>query len=94
MIYRQFSITLAAAMLLSLFVAMTITPAMCAVLLNIIKKPKWGQMLELALQKVRSAFSFLSVFNQVQSIFQSIGCGHRGYSIYNLPQFTYKLYSK
>lgn len=62
MIYRQFSITLAAAMLLSLFVAMTITPAMCAVLLKKHnKKPKWGQMLELALQKVRSAFSFLSV---------------------------------
>ncbi|MDA4467417.1 efflux RND transporter permease subunit, partial [Escherichia coli] len=52
MIYRQFSITLAAAMLLSLFVAMTITPAMCAVLLKKHnKKPKWGQALELALQK-------------------------------------------
>jgi len=31
MIYRQFSITLAAAMLLSLLVAMFITPALCAV---------------------------------------------------------------
>jgi multidrug efflux pump len=33
-IYRQFSITIVASMLLSVFVALTITPAMCASLLN------------------------------------------------------------
>src|SRR5262249_58957045 len=33
-IYRQFSITIVASMLLSVFVALTITPAMCASLLR------------------------------------------------------------
>jgi multidrug efflux pump len=33
-IYRQFSITLVTAMILSLFVALTFTPALCATLLK------------------------------------------------------------
>lgn len=61
MIYRQFSITLAAAMLLSLLVAMFITPALCAVLLKKqTQKPKWGQKLETLLEKVKVGFSFLA----------------------------------
>jgi len=59
MIYRQFSITLAAAMLLSLLVAMFITPALCAVLLKKqTQKPKWGQKLETLLEKIKVGFSF------------------------------------
>ena len=58
MIYRQFSITLVAAMLLSLLVAMFITPALCAVLLKTNSKPKWGQKLETLLEKVKVGFSF------------------------------------
>src|SRR5207302_4857942 len=33
-IYRQFALTIAAAMLLSVFVALTLTPALCATLLR------------------------------------------------------------
>jgi HAE1 family hydrophobic/amphiphilic exporter-1 len=33
-IYRQFSITIVAAMALSVFVALTLTPALCATLLK------------------------------------------------------------
>ncbi len=59
MIYRQFSITLAAAMLLSLLVAMFITPALCAVLLKKqTQKPKWGQNLRLCLKKLKLVLVF------------------------------------
>src|SRR3546814_12782998 len=37
-IYRQFSVTIASAMILSVLVAMTLTPAMCATLLTPIEK--------------------------------------------------------
>jgi multidrug efflux pump subunit AcrB len=37
-IYRQFSITIASAMLLSVLVAMTLTPALCASMLKPIEK--------------------------------------------------------
>jgi multidrug efflux pump len=41
-IYRQFSITIVASMLLSVFVALTVTPAMCASLLRPHKGPRRG----------------------------------------------------
>ncbi len=57
MIYRQFSITLVAAMLLSLIAAMMITPALCAVLLKKgHQKPVWGQYLENGVNRVKSLF--------------------------------------
>ncbi|NKF23516.1 efflux RND transporter permease subunit [Solimonas marina] len=37
-IYRQFSVTIASAMILSVFVAMTLTPALCATLLTPVEK--------------------------------------------------------
>src|SRR3546814_9700556 len=37
-IYRQFSVTIDSAMILSVLVAMTLTPAMCATLLTTIEK--------------------------------------------------------
>ncbi|WHP06173.1 multidrug efflux RND transporter permease subunit [Acinetobacter corruptisaponis] len=57
MIYRQFSITLVAAMLLSLIAAMMITPALCAVLLKKEhKKPVWGQYLENGVNRIKLLF--------------------------------------
>ncbi len=40
-IYRQFSITLVAAMILSLLVALILTPALCAIILKPSHKPVW-----------------------------------------------------
>ncbi|KYQ82916.1 multidrug transporter [Acinetobacter sp. NRRL B-65365] len=57
MIYRQFSITLVAAMLLSLIAAMMITPALCAVLLKKQQpKPVWGQYLERGVHRIKNLF--------------------------------------
>jgi multidrug efflux pump len=57
MIYRQFSITLVAAMLLSLIAAMMITPALCAILLKKQQqKPVWGHYLEYAVHWIKNVF--------------------------------------
>lgn len=66
MIYRQFSITLAAAMLLSLFVAMIITPAMCAVLLKKQHKNQNGdKCLSFLLKKSDQLLVFIGSFNPI-----------------------------
>ena len=56
-IYRQFSITLVAAMLLSLIAAMVITPALCAVLLKKQQdKPSWGHYFESGIDRIKTLF--------------------------------------
>ncbi|RZF55653.1 efflux RND transporter permease subunit [Acinetobacter halotolerans] len=56
-IYRQFSITLVAAMSLSLLVALILTPALCAILLKPQQqKAKWAQYFERGLARVRSFY--------------------------------------
>lgn len=61
MIYRQFSVTLVAAMLWSLFTAMVITPALCSLLLKSqTTKPGWGQKLDTGLNQLKTLLSRLS----------------------------------
>ncbi|ENW95565.1 efflux RND transporter permease subunit [Acinetobacter sp. NIPH 298] len=56
-IYRQFSITLVAAMSLSLLVALILTPALCAILLKPQQqKAKWAVYFERGLDRVRSFY--------------------------------------
>ena len=52
-IYRQFSITLVTAMLLSLCVAMFITPALCTLLLKPSSTPRWAVYVEYGLNHMR-----------------------------------------
>lgn len=60
-IYRQFSITLVAAMSLSLLVALILTPALCAILLKQQhQKAKWAQSFERGLDRVRAAYLALA----------------------------------
>lgn len=56
-IYRQFSITLVAAMSLSLLVALILTPALCAILLKPQQqKAKWAVYFERGLDRVRGFY--------------------------------------
>lgn len=56
-IYRQFSITLVAAMVLSLMVALILTPALCAVLLKPHKKSfKWAEWFNRKLDQLRDRY--------------------------------------
>ncbi|RKG31686.1 efflux RND transporter permease subunit [Acinetobacter guerrae] len=60
-IYRQFSITLVAAMALSLMVALILTPALCAVLLKPQKKQfRWAQWFNTSLEKLKTNYLVLS----------------------------------
>ncbi|HCK30463.1 MAG TPA: hydrophobe/amphiphile efflux-1 family RND transporter, partial [Acinetobacter ursingii] len=60
-IYRQFSITLVAAMALSLMVALILTPALCAVLLKPQNKQyRWAQWFNRSLDKLKSHYLTLS----------------------------------
>ncbi|WP_130803164.1 efflux RND transporter permease subunit [Acinetobacter ihumii] len=60
-IYRQFSITLVAAMALSLMVALVLTPALCAILLKAEKKQfKWAVYFNRALENLKTAYLNLS----------------------------------
>ncbi|WP_151980138.1 efflux RND transporter permease subunit [Acinetobacter guerrae] len=60
-IYRQFSITLVAAMALSLMVALILTPALCAVLLKPQKKKfRWAQWFNTSLEKLKTNYLILS----------------------------------
>lgn len=60
-IYRQFSITLVAAMALSLFVALILTPALCALLLKPQqKKAKWAIWFNIALDKIKQFYLKIS----------------------------------
>ncbi|MCU4414442.1 efflux RND transporter permease subunit [Acinetobacter sp. WU_MDCI_Axc73] len=60
-IYRQFSITLVAAMALSLMVALILTPALCAVLLKPQKKQfRWAQWFNRSLDKLKTHYLALS----------------------------------
>jgi len=56
-IYRQFSITLVAAMALSLLVALILTPALCAIILKPNPKPmRWATWFNLKLENLRQGY--------------------------------------
>lgn len=56
-IYRQFSITLVAAMALSLLVALILTPALCAIILKPNPKPmRWATWFNLKLESLRQGY--------------------------------------
>ena len=56
-IYRQFSITLVAAMVLSLFVALILTPALCAILLKPQhKKAKWAVWFDRQIERLKQIY--------------------------------------
>lgn len=59
-IYRQFSITLVAAMALSLLVALILTPALCAIILKPNPKPmRWATWFNLKLENLRQGYIHL-----------------------------------
>lgn len=60
-IYRQFSITLVAAMSLSLLVALILTPALCALLLKPQqKKAKWAVWFNSVIDKLKQSYIYIS----------------------------------
>ena len=60
-IYRQFSITLVAAMVLSLMVALVLTPALCAILLKPQNKQfKWAMWFNRSLENLKTRYLALS----------------------------------
>jgi multidrug efflux pump subunit AcrB len=69
-IYRQFSITLVAAMALSLMVALILTPALCAVLLKPQNKQyRWAQWFNRSLDKLKNHYLTLSKNPLILNIF-------------------------
>ena len=64
MIYRQFSITLVAAMALSLIVALILTPALCALILKPNPQPqRWAVWFNQKIEQLKSNIS--SLFRRV-----------------------------
>ncbi|HYL25984.1 MAG TPA: efflux RND transporter permease subunit [Burkholderiales bacterium] len=55
-IYRQFALTIAAAMLLSVFVALTLTPALCATLLRPTKKGRFARGFDAGFDHARRGY--------------------------------------
>jgi hydrophobe/amphiphile efflux-1 (HAE1) family protein len=55
-IYRQFALTIAAAMLLSVFVALTFTPALCATLLRASKKGRLARRFDAGFDQARTGY--------------------------------------
>jgi hydrophobe/amphiphile efflux-1 (HAE1) family protein len=55
-IYRQFALTIAAAMLLSVFVALTLTPALCATLLKPTKKGRFARGFDAGFDHARHGY--------------------------------------
>jgi len=55
-IYRQFALTIAAAMLLSVFVALTLTPALCATLLRPSKKGRFARRFDAGFDRARTGY--------------------------------------
>ncbi|MFC3901773.1 hydrophobe/amphiphile efflux-1 (HAE1) family protein [Acinetobacter marinus] len=55
-IYRQFSMTLVAAMGLSLLVALILTPALCALLLRPQKKAKWAERFNALIDRLKDFY--------------------------------------
>jgi len=55
-IYRQFALTIAAAMLLSVFVALTLTPALCAMLLKPGKKGRFARGFDAGFDHARRGY--------------------------------------
>ncbi|MEA3193765.1 MAG: multidrug efflux pump [Betaproteobacteria bacterium] len=55
-IYRQFALTIAAAMLLSVFVALSLTPALCATLLKPTKKGKFALRFDASFDYARHGY--------------------------------------
>lgn len=61
MIYRQFSITLVAAMALSLIVALILTPALCALILKPNPQPqRWAVWFNKRLSNLKSIYQACS----------------------------------
>ena len=57
MIYRQFSITLVAAMALSLIVALILTPALCALILKPNPKPqRWAVWFNQKIEQLKNQY--------------------------------------
>src|SRR5437016_4529330 len=55
-IYRQFALTIAAAMLLSVFVALSLTPALCATILKPTKKGKFARRFDASFDYARGGY--------------------------------------
>ncbi len=95
-IYRQFSITLVAAMGLSLLVALILTPALCAIILKPNPKPmRWATWFNLKLENLRQGYirliqKTLNLKWVILTIFVAFDC-----CIFtDLSGFTHQFYSK